>query len=554
MRAVRWTDLGLFLRWAAPLAAPNAVNIPPEESPAGGPDAALRVGDWTVLPLADRIERGALSHKLEPRAMRLLLVLARAGGAVVPAPSLLATVWSGVVVTPSSLYEAVSRLRKLLGRDAEGHEAIESVPRKGYRLRWPVDRAAAAPLDARSIAVLPFEAVGIAPAFDFIAPALTDRLIGELSRHGELSVLARGTMLRLRERGRPAAELARELGVRCVVDGRVRQLPGERLWIEVALVDGPTGRQTWADTIALAAHEWAQAPDIVVGRLARTLTFEFHARPPADAPLSPQHASARDLAARAWVELFARPESPATNQRAQAWARQALAADPACGLAEVCLATSAWRAAQFDWDSAAGTGPAAPPMDRALAHAERALELSPDDPDAHYVLGLVAYSRGETVRAEEALRHCLRLSGSFAPAFGLLALVRTRLDHPEEAAALCDRAFALSPREPLRAVWHLALGWSALAQHDAAAALDAAQRAMAVNPAFPTPYAVGAVAAQMLDQHALAVRWVDMLRTRTPFRSVAEFMRRMPAATAPAHRRQMLEAARWLAAAGLPPG
>ncbi|MDI3380408.1 winged helix-turn-helix domain-containing protein [Xenophilus aerolatus] len=525
----------------------------PDEPPEGGPHATLRIGEWTVLALADRIERAGSSHKLEPRAMRLLLVLARAGGAVVPASSLLATVWAGVVVTPSSLYESVSRLRKLLGRDAEGREAIESVPRKGYRLRWPVHHTAAPPLDAHSIAVLPFEAIGVEPAFDFIPPALTDRLIGELSRHGELSVLARGTMLRYGERSRPAAELARELGVRCVVDARVRQGLGERLWVEVALVDGPSQRQTWTETIELPVRHWMQAADIVAGRLARSLTFEFHARAPrADPGALPQHESARDLAARAWVELFARPESQGTNQRAQAWARQALGSDPGCGLAEVCLATCAWRAAQFGWESPPGAALDESTLHAAMAHAERALELAPDEPDAHYVLGLIAYSRGETVRAEEALRHCLRLSGSFAPAFGLLALVRTRLGHPDEAPALCDRAFALSPREPLRAVWHLALGWSALARHDAAAALDAAQRAMAVNPAFPTPYAVGAVAARMLGQEALAAQWVEVLRARSPFRSVAEFLRRMPAATAPAHRRQMQTAARWLAEAGLP--
>ncbi len=553
MRVRRWTDLGLFLRLAAPSSAHHAVTSTPDEPPQGGPEAALRIGDWTVLALADRIERDGASHKLEPRAMRLLLVLARAGGSVVPASSLLATVWAGVVVTPSSLYESVSRLRKLLGRDAEGREAIESVPRRGYRLRWPVHQAAAPPLDAHSIAVLPFEAIGVEPALDFIPPALTDRLIGELSRHGELSVLARGTMLRYGERGRPAAELARELGVRCVVDGRVRQLPGERLWIEVALIDGPSQRQTWTDTIELAARDWMQGAEIVAGRLARSLTFEFHARAPgADAGASPRHESARDLAARAWVELFARPESQATNLRAQGWAQQALASDPDCALAEVCLASCAWRAAQFGWEAPPDAAPDTPTLGIAMAHAERALDLAPDEPDAHYALGLVAYSRGETVRAEEALRHCLRLSASFAPAFGLLALVRTRLGHPEEAAALCDRAFALSPREPLRAVWHLALGWSALARHDAAAALDAAQRAMAVNPAFPTPYVVGAVAARMLGQEALAAQWVEVLRTRSPFRSVADFLRRMPAATTPAHRRQMQAAARWLAEAGLP--
>lgn len=66
------------------------------------------------------------------------------------------------------------------------------------------------------------------------------------------------------------------------------------------------------------------------------------------------------------------------------------------------------------------------------------------------------------------------------------ALVRTRLGHPEETPALWDRALVLSPREPLRAVWYLALAWSALARRDYSAALNAAQRGRAANPTLPT--------------------------------------------------------------------
>ena len=136
--------------------------------------------------------------------------------------------------------------------------------------------------------------------------------------------------------------------------------------------------------------------------------------------------------------------------------------------------------------------------------------------------------------------------------YGLLALVRTRRGLPEEAPALCDRALALSPREPLRAVWYLALAWSALARKDYAAGLDAAQRGMAANPGLPTNYAAGAAAAQALGEKDLAARWVQRLREHSVFRSVPAFHRRMPVATSPAHRRQMQEAAHLLAQAGLP--
>lgn len=507
------------------------------------------IGPWTVHAMHDRVEREGESHKLEPRLMRLLVTLARARGAVVPAPSLLATVWAGVVVTPSSLYESISRLRKLLGRDAQGHEALESVPRKGYRLRWTVTQDISPGLGERSIAVLPFEAIHLDEAMQFIPQSLVDGLIGELSRQPELVVVARGTMIEYAERRESPVLLGRHLGVRSVIDGRIRATAPALLSIEAELIDVPSGRQTWTEAIELPASQWPHSAALVVGRLARALTFESQAGVLSRGHEIPAEAlPARWLATRAWVELFARPETAETNRRARDWATEALQRDSQCGLAEICLATCCWRAGQFGWDGWSEEESRSSAHD----HAERAAVLSPNEPDAHYVLALIAYGRGETVRAEEALRQCLRLSASFAPAYGLLALVRTRLGHPEEAPALCDRALVLSPREPLRAVWFLALAWSALAQRDYPAALEAAQRGMAANPGLPTNYAVGAAAAQALGEKDLAVRWVEVLRERSVFRSVPAFLRRMPVATSHHHRRQMLEAAQWLAKAGLP--
>jgi len=95
------------------------------------------LGPWRVNASLDEVSgqgscEGKL-YKLEPRAMRLLVVLAQAGGDVVMADALLSAVWPGLVVTPSSLYDAVAQLRKVLGPDH-----IATVPRKGYRLVTPV--------------------------------------------------------------------------------------------------------------------------------------------------------------------------------------------------------------------------------------------------------------------------------------------------------------------------------------------------------------------------------------------------------------------------------
>ena len=481
--------------------------------------------------------------------MRLLSTLAAANGELVPTGALMDTVWGDVVVTPSSLYEAIAQRLRGRGKDDEGRDFIVTVPSRGYRLSTPIVSTAVLPsLHQRSIAVRRFRARQLPASHAFLPDLVTEDLIGELSRQPELFVVARGTMLALADSEMPSAELGRQLGVRFVVDGLIEARGAE--WLMTAhVIDAEQGTQTWADAVTVAVDAWPDAGAIVVGRLARALDFELRDATVRNSESRGSRAlDARALATRAWVELFARPESRSTNEQAEEWAEQARALDPQLALAGVCLATADWRAAQFGWSSLGR----AELLDRALVHAERALELGPRDPDAPYALALISYSRGETVRAEEALRHCIRLSASFAPAYGLLALIRTRRGFPQESRQLCDRAFALSPREPLRAVWHLANAWAGLASGDFNWALEESQRGMSVNPDFATCYITGAASAHLCGVHDLARAWVARLRERTVFKSVTAIRERLSPATEAAHRQQMDEMAEWMLAAGLP--
>ena len=66
--------------------------------------------------------------------MRLLLLLAERAGEIVSIDDLLNQVWSGVIVTPDSVYQAVASLRRLLGDDPKQPTYIETAPRLGYRM------------------------------------------------------------------------------------------------------------------------------------------------------------------------------------------------------------------------------------------------------------------------------------------------------------------------------------------------------------------------------------------------------------------------------------
>jgi DNA-binding winged helix-turn-helix (wHTH) protein len=94
----------------------------------------IKIGPWIVSPALNLLEHGTRSVKIESRAMDVLVVLARQGGAVVSVEELLASVWKGVVVGDSSVYLAIRQLRQALETSADGTCYIETIPKRGYRL------------------------------------------------------------------------------------------------------------------------------------------------------------------------------------------------------------------------------------------------------------------------------------------------------------------------------------------------------------------------------------------------------------------------------------
>ena len=81
---------------------------------------------------------------LEPKALRVLLVLIRSKGRLVTKQTLLETVWSGTFVEESTLTRAIALLRKQLGDDRRQPRFIETVPTLGYRFIAPVEEGAEA--------------------------------------------------------------------------------------------------------------------------------------------------------------------------------------------------------------------------------------------------------------------------------------------------------------------------------------------------------------------------------------------------------------------------
>jgi len=109
-----------------------------------GEDARFKVGEWHVDVSARQVTNGQILRSLSPRAMGVLVCLARAEGRVVTRDTLLASVWPDVTVGDESLTQAVAELRKVFRTKRTVSGIVGTVPKRGYRLLVPVEAQNAA--------------------------------------------------------------------------------------------------------------------------------------------------------------------------------------------------------------------------------------------------------------------------------------------------------------------------------------------------------------------------------------------------------------------------
>ena len=132
----------------------------------------LRIGAWRIDPRTGQLSREGETVRVEARTLRLLLHLAQRAGEVVSQEELLEQVWSGVVVTPDSVYQGVASLRRILGDDPKQPTYIATVPRLGYRMvaRVSLDEGEALTLPAGAMPSLVAPSVEVPESADAVAP------------------------------------------------------------------------------------------------------------------------------------------------------------------------------------------------------------------------------------------------------------------------------------------------------------------------------------------------------------------------------------------------
>jgi adenylate cyclase len=364
----------------------------------------------------------------------------------------------------------------------QGEQQVKNIaePVRAYRVRvGEPSRAREAPRlalpDKPSIAVLAFDNLSGDPDQEYFADGVVEAITATLSRIRSFFVIARNSAFRYKGQAVNVAQVGRELGVRYVLEGSV-QKAAKRVRITVQLVDATSGAHVWADRIDGSLEDIFELQDKVTERVAgalqpsiRIAEIERARRKP------PQDLNAYDLTMRAMPQVWALEKE--ASAKALELLEQALAIDSNYPLA---LSLAGWCCAQrsvYNW-----TTDIEEVRHRALAYAEKAAELSDDDPLILAVLAAVHTFVRNLGTARILLERAVALDQNAAWAWSRFGWVEVYSDRSEPAIEKFEHALRLSPLDPMNFNNYTGMG----AAHEIAGRFDEAvrfyRRALAERP------------------------------------------------------------------------
>ena len=301
--------------------------------------------------------------------------------------------------------------------------------------------------DRAAIAVLPFTNMSSDPEQEYFVDGLAEDLITDLSKVPGLFVISRHSSFAYKGKAIDIRSVAKDLGVRFVVEGSVRRA-ATRVRINVQLIDAEDGTHRWADRFDRDLADIFLLQDEVVGRMVSALAGVL----PSAHPVPRQRATnlqAYDLFVRGRVLVTRSVES---NREARPLLRRAIELDP--GFADA----YAWLAMSHTWSWSYWGEGEEPHRALGLAAAQRAVSLDPENAGAHANLGYVLFHDCKPESGAAELTTALRIDPNHADAWSYLGVMKA-VGEERAVEGIDDlrKAFRLNPHPPGWYYWHLGL-------------------------------------------------------------------------------------------------
>jgi TolB-like protein/DNA-binding winged helix-turn-helix (wHTH) protein len=453
----------------------------------------LRFGDFELDSSGFQLRRAGSRIRLERKPMELLILLAEKQGELVSREEIIGRVWGKDFFFDAErgVNNAVRKIRAALNDESEQPRFVETIFGKGYRFIAPIERVLApaasttpgravlreGPQPSRwrlaripvvivaalfavgfvfdaagirrrffppgtppihSLAVLPLENLSGDPNQEYFVDGMTDALITELAKLGELRVISRTSTMQYKGARKSLQEISRALDVDAVVEGSVVR-SGDKVRITAQLIYAPSDRHLWAESFEGQANDVLSIQDDVARAIADRVQGKLSSQP---RQTTTRRKAVNPTAYEAYLRglyFFDKREAEASTKSAD-YFRKAIAVDPEfapayAGLAEALPA--------LNWFNGK---PPVDAMPEAKAAAKRALELDDKLGAAHTALGgLLSLYDWNWSEAEKELKRGLELSPNNSLAHERYAMWLQSMGRLSDALIQSKRAQELDP-------------------------------------------------------------------------------------------------------------
>ena len=327
--------------------------------------------------------------------------------------------------------------------------------------------------DKPSIAVLPFENMSDDPEQDYFSDGITEEIITALAKIPDIFVIARNSTFTYKGRPVEIRQVSEDLGVRYVLEGSVRK-SGDRLRITAQLIEGTTGRHLWAERYEGKTGDVFDLQDRLTRKIVGALAVQW-------APVPENRAAAYGTGNLEAYDAFLQanqhlmPQTPENIEKALGLLQKAVEMDPDFSRAHATLAFAYNIVAERGYEARLGIPNARflrgrhlkkaledptdaahrvafwvervkGNVDEALAHAESAFDLSPNDDKNVFALGVAHIYAGKSDEAVKNIQAAMRLNPEHsAMHLWWLGVALFCDDQPERAAAAFERARKQNP-------------------------------------------------------------------------------------------------------------
>jgi adenylate cyclase len=295
--------------------------------------------------------------------------------------------------------------------------------------------------DKPSLAVLPFDNMSRDPEQEFLADGITEDLITALSKIRWFFVIARNSTFTYKGKALEVKQVAKELGVRYVLEGSVRKA-ANRVRITAQLVDATTGRHVWAERYDRQIEDIFDLQDEMTQTIVGAVEPEISAVERQRAlSKPPESLDAWECYQRGLWHLWTAKQDG--NLEAEKLLKRATELDPSFAPAYAYGSYVQYSRVIMGWSNdvehCLGAG---------MALAQQALALDDKDPMAYFAAGRIYMMQGHHDDSIASLKTAIELNPSFAQSHHGLGMALTLAGRLDEAKGSLTMAERLSPRDP----------------------------------------------------------------------------------------------------------